>query len=102
MATSSLFPFNGETMNTYLIVKDDLVINVVLWDGVSEWTSPNDSTIELAPEGVGIGWKRVGEIWVAPEPSTPQVENQTKVSARAKLAALGLTDEEISALIGGI
>ena len=87
-------------MNGYLIIKDEQVINTVLWDGVSDWTPPEGTTVELAPAHVGIGWTRVGGNWIAPEPPPAPVEDPNKVSARAKLAALGLTDEEIKSLIG--
>jgi hypothetical protein len=88
-------------MNGYLIIKDEQVINTVLWDGVSEWTPPEGTTAELAPAHVGIGWTRVDGNWVAPEPPAAPTPDPAKVSARAKLAALGLTDEEISAIVGG-
>ena len=88
-------------MNGYLIVKDNTVINTVLWDGVSDWTPPEGTTVELAPAHVGIGWTRVDGEWVAPEPPPAPVEDPNKVSARAKLAALGLTEAEITAMIGG-
>lgn len=88
-------------MNGYLVIKDEQVINTVLWDGVSDWTSPEGTTVELAPAGVGIGWTRVGGNWIAPEPPPAPVEDPNKVSARAKLAAIGLTEDEITALVGG-
>jgi hypothetical protein len=87
-------------MNGYLVIKDEQVINTVLWDGVSDWTPPEGTTVELAPAHVGIGWTRVDGNWVAPEPPAAPVEDPNKVSARAKLAALGLTDVEIAALVG--
>jgi hypothetical protein len=88
-------------MNGYLVIKDEQVINTVLWDGVSDWTPPEGTTVELAPAHVGIGWTRVDGNWVAPEPPPAPTPDPAKVSARAKLAALGLTDEEISAIVGG-
>jgi hypothetical protein len=87
-------------MNGYLVIKDEQVINTVLWDGVSDWTPPEGTTVELAPSHVGIGWTRVDGNWVAPEPPPAPTPDPAKVSARAKLAALGLTDEEIAALVG--
>ena len=89
-------------MNTYLVIKDNEVINTVLWDGESDWAAPEGTTTVIAPAGVGIGWTKSGSNWIAPvyaadpEP-TP---DPNKVSARAKLAALGLTEAEITALIG--
>ena len=88
-------------MNTYLVIKDNQVINTVLWDGASDWTPPEGTTVELAPSHVGIGWTRVDGNWVAPEPPAAPTPDPVKESARAKLAALGLTDEEISAIVGG-
>jgi hypothetical protein len=87
-------------MNTYLILKDNTVINTVLWDGISDWNAREGTTVELAPPHVGIGWMRVAGNWVAPEPPTPPAEDPNKVSARAKLAALGLTEDEIKAIVG--
>ena len=87
-------------MNTYLIVKDNEVINTVLWDGESDWTAPEGTTTMVAPAGVGIGWTKSGSNWIAPEPAPAPAEDPNKVSARAKLAALGLTEDEITALIG--
>ena len=86
-------------MNGYLVIKDNTVINTVVWDGVSDWTAPEGTTVELAPAHVGIGWSRVGGEWVAPEPPPAPVENPDKASAKAKLAALGLTEAEIAALV---
>jgi hypothetical protein len=87
-------------MNGYLVIKDNTVINTVVWDGVSDWTPPEGTTVELAPAHVGIGWTRVDGEWVAPEPPPAPVEDPNKVSARAKLAALGLTEAEIKAIVG--
>jgi len=82
----------------YLIIKDNTVINTVVWDGESDWTAPEGTTVQIAPAGVGIGWTKSGSNWIAPEPPAPTPEDPVKVSARAKLAALGLTEEEIAAL----
>jgi len=105
-------------MQTYLIIKQNEVINTVLWDGVSDWTAPDGTTAILAPEGVWIGWTLVDGDWVAPQPPAPEPEDPAtaaenaerlaaeeastaaKASARAKLAALGLTEAEITAMVG--
>ncbi len=86
-------------MRTYLVIQDELVINAVVWDGESDWTPPDGTTVEIAPDYVGIGWRRVAGEWIAPEPPAAAPEDPNKVSARTKLAALGLTEEEIAALI---
>ena len=87
-------------MRTYLVMKDNKVINTVVWDGESDWTAPEGTTVQIAPAGVGIGWTKSGSNWIAPEPAPEPAEDPNKVSARAKLAALGLTEDEITALIG--
>ena len=90
-------------MNTYLVIKDNTVINTVLWDGESDWAAPEGTTVQVAPAGVSIGWTKSGSNWIAPEPPaliTANPEDPNKVSARAKLAALGLTEDEITALLG--
>jgi hypothetical protein len=90
----------GDWMSTYLVIKDNTVINTVVWDGESDWTAPEGTTTMVAPAGVGIGWTKSGSNWIAPEPPPAPAEDPNKVSARAKLAALGLTEDEITALLG--
>ena len=90
----------GDWMNTYLVIKEEKVVNIVVWDGVSDWMPPEGTTVLIAPAGVGIGWTKSGSNWIEPEPAPAPEEDPNKVSARAKLAALGLTESEISALLG--
>ena len=87
-------------MNTYLVIRDNTVINTVLWDGESDWAAPEGTNVELAPAHVGIGWTKSGSDWIAPEPPPAPTPDPNKVSAREKLAALGLTEAEITALLG--
>jgi hypothetical protein len=89
----------GDWMSSYLIIKDNTVINAVAWDGVSDWTPPEGTTTMVAPAHVGIGWTRVDGNWIAPQPPAAPAEDPNKVSARAKLAALGLTEAEVAALV---
>jgi hypothetical protein len=86
-------------MNTYFLIKDNTVVNVFVWDGVSDWTPPDGTTAELALPGIGVGWTRVDGNWIAPTPSSVEPVDESRTSALAKLAALGLTEEEIAALI---
>lgn len=86
-------------MSAYFVIKDNKVINTVVWDGESDWSAPEGTTLVDAVDGIGIGWTKVGANWVAPEPPAPAPEDPNKVSAREKLAALGLTEAEIAALI---
>jgi len=34
-------------MSTYLVIKDNTVINTVVWDGESDWTAPEGTTTLL-------------------------------------------------------
>lgn len=87
-------------MNTYFIVKDNTIIDAIVWDGETEYTyHAPDCTMIPAIDNVGIGATLINGEWVMPEPVTAPV-NPVKASAIEKLSALGLTQEEINALIG--
>jgi hypothetical protein len=55
-------------INTYAIVENGAVINVVLWDGQSGWEPPTESTANLLPTGsqVGVGYTFDGTNYTAP------------------------------------
>ena len=57
--------FTGDEMNTYAIVKDGVVVNVAAWDGVSEWTPPEDTQVIESSEA-GIGWLYDGTAFQRP------------------------------------
>jgi hypothetical protein len=56
------------SINTYAIVANGVVTNVVLWDGVSEWTPPTGSTANLLPADsqVSVGYTFDGTTFTAP------------------------------------
>lgn len=58
-------------INTYAIVENGAVINVVLWDGQSGWQPPAGSTANLLPIGaqVGVGYTFDGTNYT--EPTNP-------------------------------
>ena len=62
-------------MSRYVIVHDDVVTNVVLWDGETSY-EPDGELVALADdEPVGPGWSRVDGRWVAPPaPEDPIIE----------------------------
>ncbi len=41
-------------MNRYAIVQDNIVINVIIWDGKSEWNSPEGTQI-IQSDTLNIG-----------------------------------------------
>jgi len=44
----------------YAIVINGAVANVVIWDGVAQWT-PDQGEAVACPDEVGIGWTYDGE-----------------------------------------
>jgi hypothetical protein len=40
-------------MNRYIIVKDGIVINIVLWDGVTQWSPPEGQAIRNDSLNIG-------------------------------------------------
>lgn len=53
--------------NRYAIVVDDLVTNVVLWNGTSEYT-PDGTLVQITDESLvpGPGWGYEEGKWIAP------------------------------------
>lgn len=57
-------------LNKWLVIQDDTVINIIVWDGVSAWAPPDGCTIIPAEDQtICIGWKIVDNVWVAPSTS---------------------------------
>ena len=85
----------------YMIIRDNTIINVIVWDGVSDYFVEEGE--QLLPwdedQKPWIGWTLVDNTWIAPEPIAQPI-NDNKASAIEKLSALGLTEAEINALIG--
>lgn len=58
----------------YAIVDDNThkVINLVMWDGLSNWTPPENTHAVLASSNVAIDWTYDGSSFLAP-PDDPEV-----------------------------
>lgn len=56
-------------MGTYAVVKSGVVVNVIVWDGVAEWTPP-DGCEMIESDEVGVGWAWDGNTFSRP----PSVE----------------------------
>ena len=87
----------------YAIVKDNVVQNLVEWDGVSEFNV--DGELIEASHDAWIGGSYTDGAFVprpvepAPEPTAEELQAQAdRQSALDKLTALGLTEQEIQAL----
>jgi hypothetical protein len=90
----------------YAIVKDSLVTNIVEWDGSSEYTV--DGELIQADANAWIGGEYNGSFVAKPpappyEPTAEEIQKAAdKTSAVEKLTALGLSESEVNALIGGV
>lgn len=92
--------------NAYAVVKDGIVINMAVWDGVTEW-QPAEGFAVPAPDYVGIGWKYEDEKFI--DPNAPvQPDNGEILSARmSELAEQLRVDVErmnlayLSAIVAG-
>ena len=92
-------------MATYAVVKNGVVDNMIVWDGIKALSIPDSELIEATSEArIGGSWD--GNVFTFVEPPAPpltaeqtaHIENKT--SAKSKLAALGLSEDEISAAFG--
>ena len=54
-------------MSRWAVVADGVVVDVVLWDGVSAW-STDAGELVAAADGVGPGWAWDGEAFHGPDP----------------------------------
>ena len=92
-------------MANYAVVKNGVVDNMIVWDGVKELSIPGSELI-AATETARIGGSWDGNVFsfvepTPPEPTAEQVAyTENKASAISKLAALGLSEAEISAAFG--
>lgn len=60
-------------MDRYLVVRNNVVENVVVWDGFSPWDPPEGVTLQLDPGGVGPGWIKQGNgTFAPPEPQAQE------------------------------
>ena len=92
-------------MANYAVVKSGVVENMVVWDGVTEFSVEGSELIE-ATETARIGGSWDGNVFTFVEPTPPEptaeqvAATENKASAKSKLAALGLSEAEISAAFG--
>ena len=92
-------------MATYAVVKSGVVNNIIDWDGTGEFSIPESELIEVTVDTrIGGSWD--GNVFTFVEPTPPEptaeqvAETENKASAKSKLAALGLSEAEISAAFG--
>lgn len=61
----------------FAVVVDNKIVNIALWDGVSEW-SPEGEIIDMSelPAGCSIGWELVNNVWVDPQPEVDELKEE--------------------------
>ena len=88
---------------TYAIIDSTgLVINVIEWDGKPPWQPPQGCIAVKLTGGAGIGWTYAnGEFTPPPEPPAPPepADPPSELSPAEKLAAVGLTVDDLRALL---
>lgn len=87
--------------NQYAIVESGVVVNMVMWDGLTDWTRPAGSTSELLPTGspVSIGYAFNGTTFTAPIIVAPP-QTLAQQAAAAMSAGLQITSTVTPALNG--
>ena len=80
------------TTKRYAIIRNSVVENVVLWDGVGTWAPPAGSTVVQSDEAAirdrwdGLRFVRVPE---APAPLTPEQQAWAGATAAERLSMAG-------------
>ena len=92
-------------MANYAVVKDGIVKNVIIWNGDKPYDVEGEILVEATAD-TRIGGRWDGSVFTFTAPPTPELtaeqvaEVTNKASAKSKLAALGLSEDEISAAFG--
>jgi hypothetical protein len=94
-----------QIMSNYAIVKDGVVKNVIIWNGDKPYDVEGEILVEAtADTQIGGSWDGNAFTFVEPTPTPPTAEQvadaANKASAKSKLTALGLSEDEISAAFG--
>ena len=92
-------------MAKYALVKNGVVKNVIIWNGDKPYDVEGEILVEAtADTQIGGSWDGNVFTFVEPTPTLPTAEQvadaANKANARSKLAALGLSEDEISAAFG--
>jgi hypothetical protein len=92
-------------MANYAVVKNGTVKNVIVWNGDKPYDIEGEVLVEVtADTRIGGSWDGNVFTFVEPTPTPPTAEQvadaTNKASAKSKLAALGLSENEISAAFG--
>lgn len=86
----------------YALLIDGVVVNVVLWDGESEYAENGE--LVPCPDEVSVGWTLAAGQWVAPpEPEAPEIPSQDALRLAVMqnlVAGRPLTAEQAAVIVG--
>ncbi|HEP1897665.1 TPA: hypothetical protein VCC33_003497 [Kluyvera cryocrescens] len=83
--------------NVYAVVENGVVINIVVWDGQSEWQPVTGEAVSC-PAQVGIGWLYDGSNFSQP----PTPEQTPEELAAANMATAASEYERATVAIGAL
>lgn len=83
--------------NCYAVVKDGVVINIVVWDGETEW-QPDDGFAVKTDGSVGIGWLYDGETFTQPPVEPPSQAQLVAAAEQEKQYRLTVANNQIAPL----
>lgn len=65
----------------YAVIKDDKVINVIVWDGKAKFVYPDPHDELIQSDKLAIGMIKDGDKWIMPEVQEPQntKDNETNI-----------------------
>ncbi|WP_447867172.1 tail fiber assembly protein [Rahnella bonaserana] len=82
-------------MSNFAIVESAVVVNIVIWDGVAEWSpNPGQTAVEVKDGNeVGIGYSFIDGKFVAPVQPAPTQEELTAEAKKQKAQILQTINE---------
>lgn len=91
----------------HALVLDELVTDIILWDGTTEYEPGGEHLLLPAPDDVAVGWSYVNGEWVAPAPSEPIPEpdedstvTEARLTALAEMVSLGVSEATARVIVG--